>query len=105
MVVLFATPFTLERARSGYLYHKHKPRFVLLGPDSVALLPPAGAGTSLTRMVYRLASPWYLPYFLERRLSPALVSPRPPPPRARWAMRSSRGRSARPTRAHSGSSC
>ena len=36
---------------------------------------PAGAGTSLMRTVYRLASPWHLPYFVERRLNRNLVEP------------------------------
>ena len=75
VVVLLVTPFTLHRATKGYLDHKHKPQFVLRGPDSLALLPPAGSGTSLTRMLYRLAGPWYLPYFVDRRLRPALVDP------------------------------
>jgi hypothetical protein len=69
IVVLFATRSTLERSKTGYLYRKHKPRFVLHGGDSLELVPPEPRGTALTEIAYRLLSPFYLPYFIERRLT------------------------------------
>ena len=79
VIVLFATWYTLERAKSAYLYRKHKPRFVLRGSDSLTLLPPAGKATALTQLAYEMLSPLYLPYFLERRIG-AVRTRRSPKP-------------------------
>jgi hypothetical protein len=68
-VVLLASASTLKRAETGYIYRKPKPRFVLHRPDSLQLVPPAGGAAALTDLAYRLLSPLYLPYFIERRLS------------------------------------
>lgn len=97
VVVLFISPFTLERTRSGYIYHKHKPRFLLRGTDSLELVPPARTGTTVTDLAYRLLSGWYLPYFVDRRLGPALTRLRTgKPPVTAAEIRAAQGRPPSP---------
>jgi hypothetical protein len=67
-VVLFASPATLSRMDTGYVYRKHKPRFVLDRSGALQLVVPPPSATTWTTIAYRVLSHWYLPYFLDRRL-------------------------------------
>jgi hypothetical protein len=67
-VVLFATAATLRRMDTGYIYRKHKPRFVLDRSGALQLVVPPPNATTWTTIAYRALSHWYLPYFLDRRL-------------------------------------
>jgi hypothetical protein len=67
-IVFFVAESTLSRTRSSYIFKKHKPRFVLAPNGGMELVAvPPGAGT-LTDVLYRLLSHFYLPYFLELQL-------------------------------------
>ena len=84
-VVLFASPATLSRTETGYVYRKHKPRFVLDRSGALQLVAPPPGATRWTTIAYRLLSPWYLPYFLDRRLEAAREILRGTPARAATA--------------------
>ena len=97
IVVLFISPYTLERTKSGYLYRKYKPRFLLHGADSLEVVPPARTATTVTDLAYRLLSGWYLPYFVDRRLGPALTRLRTGrPPATATEIRAAQGRPPSP---------
>jgi hypothetical protein len=68
-VVMFVSRGTLERDKWGKLYHKYKPRFVLSSPGTLQLIPVLRHETEWTALLYRAFSPWYLPYFVDRRLA------------------------------------
>jgi hypothetical protein len=67
-VVLFVTPYTVERSTTDYIYRKYKPRFILRGADSLELRLPQARATALTDLLYRAFSPMYLPYFVDRQV-------------------------------------
>src|SRR6185369_11145573 len=64
-VVLFVSPFTVNRDRDGYLYRKYKPRFQVGERDDLQLMPIPPNGGSTIDLLYRLLSPLYLPYFID----------------------------------------
>ncbi|MGE0813596.1 MAG: hypothetical protein AB7O28_15255 [Vicinamibacterales bacterium] len=66
--VFFVSRGTLDRMRSGFIYAKYKPRFVLAG-GGLRLVPPDGGRNRLVSLVYDALSPFYLPYFLQERIS------------------------------------
>jgi hypothetical protein len=78
-VVFFVDDNTLDRTRYDYIYRKHKPKFVL-DREALTLMPVAGGATAWSSALYRVFSPLYLPYFVERRL--ALLMPTPQPTEA-----------------------
>lgn len=59
---------TLRRTTTGFYSRKPKPRFVLDQSRGLRLEPVSPAATTGTTLAYRLLGPWYLPYFVERRL-------------------------------------
>src|SRR5208337_4872553 len=68
-VVLFISTATLDRIRDDYIYRKYKPKFVADQKGNLrAVLPPKLANV-WTSTLYDLLSPFYLPYFLDRRLA------------------------------------
>jgi hypothetical protein len=68
-VVLFISRSTLERDKWGKVYHKYKPRFVLGSPGTLQLIPVPPRDTEWNAFLYQAFSPWYLPYFVDRRLA------------------------------------
>ncbi|MEZ5290868.1 MAG: hypothetical protein R2745_07300 [Vicinamibacterales bacterium] len=66
--VFFVSRGTLDRMRSGFIYAKYKPRFVLDG-GALRLVPPDGARNRIVSLVYDVLSPLYLPYFLQERIA------------------------------------
>jgi hypothetical protein len=69
VVVFFVSRVTVERTRTGYLYRKYKPQFVLDSSQKLKLIPVPQEATQWTSALYRFLSPWYLPYFLDRRIA------------------------------------
>lgn len=76
-VVFFISHTTLERMKATKSFQKYKPRFVLDSPGTLQLIPPPVGEVQWTALLYRVLSPWYLPYFLERRLAMLTEGPRP----------------------------
>jgi hypothetical protein len=68
-VVFTLTGTILERIRVGYLYKKYKPRFVLDPSGALQLIPVPREAATWTSLLYRVFSPLYLPYFVERLLA------------------------------------
>jgi hypothetical protein len=68
VVVFFVSPSTLARSKIGYIFAKYKPRFVLDSAGALALIPVPRLGMRWTIVRNRLFSPWYLPYFFDRRV-------------------------------------
>lgn len=74
--LLFVTESTLSRMRVDRLYRKRKPRFTLDASGALRLeRPPAGSATR-GELLYRVLSPFHLPYFVERRLAARQRTPR-----------------------------
>ena len=67
-IILFVSRATLDRTRYDYQYKKHKPKFVLDDDGELTIKPVPKQSYTRTRLLYRVLSPLYLPYFLELRL-------------------------------------
>lgn len=65
-VIFFVSENTLERTRYNYIYKKHKPMFVSDESGILKLIPIPLGKTATTSLLYKILSPMYLPYFLER---------------------------------------
>jgi len=64
-VVFYVSRASLSRSTTGKIYRKFKPRFEL-APEGLRQVPiPAGANRG-DNLLYRVVSPFYLPYLLER---------------------------------------
>jgi|KBSSwiStaDraftv2_1062776.scaffolds.fasta_scaffold374607_2 hypothetical protein len=72
-VIFFVSRVTLERLHASYVYRKYKPRFVLNANGELTFEPIPKVGLGLTGFLYRVLGPFYLPYYLERRLADPLV--------------------------------
>jgi len=72
-VIFFVSRVTLERLHASYVYRKYKPRFVLNANGDLMLEPIPKVGLALTGFLYRALGPFYLPYYLERRLTDPLA--------------------------------
>ncbi|MFC1825069.1 hypothetical protein ACFL9T_20345 [Thermodesulfobacteriota bacterium] len=68
-VIFFVSQATLHRTRCDYIYRKHKPKFVIDQNDSLRLVRVQQGTNVWTRLFYRVLSPLYLPYFVDRRLA------------------------------------
>lgn len=66
VVGFFVSPATLMRSETGYLFRKHKPRFVLTPAGDLELVPIPGQATQWTAALYRLFSP-NVPAILSRK--------------------------------------
>jgi hypothetical protein len=66
-IIFFVSENTLERTRYNYIYKKHKPMFVIDEIGGLKLIPIPKGKTTTTSLLYKILSPMYLPYFLERR--------------------------------------
>jgi hypothetical protein len=67
-VVFFVSEATLARIRYDYIYKKHKPKFVF-NNNELTLKPVGAEANAWSNLLYRVFSPFYLPYFIERRLA------------------------------------
>ena len=67
-VVLFATPQTLYRARFRHIYRKPKPRFEVGTDGRLTIEGIEAEASTRSDLMYRLLSPFYLPYFVDRNL-------------------------------------
>lgn len=63
--VFFVSESTLSRTRTGYVFKKYKPRFVLGRGEEVEVIGVPARQAALIDVAYRLISRFYLPYFLE----------------------------------------
>jgi hypothetical protein len=68
-VVFYVASSTLSRLAKSYIYKKFKPRFRIDPHGDLILEPVPKADLGATDLLYRMLSPFYLPYFLERRLA------------------------------------
>ena len=68
-VVFYVSSVTLNRLTKSYVYKKYKPRLRLDVNGGLILEPIPKAGLGATDVLYRVLSPLYLPYFLERRFA------------------------------------
>jgi hypothetical protein len=68
-VVFYVGSSTLSRLTESYIYKKFKPRFRIDPNDDLILEPVPKADLGATDLLYRALSPFYLPYYLERRLA------------------------------------
>jgi hypothetical protein len=68
-VVFFVSKATLSRIHTNYLYKKYKPMFKLDSSKQLKLVPISQEDNAIIRLGYKILSPLYLPYFLERRLA------------------------------------
>lgn len=68
-VMFFASRATLDRLRYDYIYRKNKPKFVLDPSGDLQLIPLRPDSNTATKLLYRLLSPLYLPYFVDRRIA------------------------------------
>jgi hypothetical protein len=64
--IIFVSPSTLGRMKTGYIYSKYKPRFTVEPDGALRLIPVPDTGNDLQRIFYKLLSPLYLPYFVDR---------------------------------------
>ncbi len=67
-VFLFLSHATLIRSRLGRMYKKAKPKFELNPEGELDLVEIPEGSHRAQDLLYRLLSPFYLPYFLEKRL-------------------------------------
>lgn len=67
-VIFFVSSSTLQRTRYDFIYQKPKPQFELKEDGSVGLKEARSENRLATSILYQVLSPFYLPYFVERRL-------------------------------------
>jgi hypothetical protein len=67
-VIFFVSVHTLGRSRSGFLFMKPKPRFLIDSAGRLVRVAVREKSSALTDLVYRILSPLYLPYFVETEL-------------------------------------
>jgi len=63
--ILYVSKATLNRMNFNVLFSKPKPRFRLDAAGRASISPPALRSTALADRLYRIFSPFYLPYFVE----------------------------------------
>lgn len=68
-VIFFVSKGTLRRTHHDYIYRKHKPKFVMDQNDGLRLVPVRQEANLWTRLLYKILSPLYLPYFVDGRLA------------------------------------
>lgn len=68
-VIFFISRATLNRTHYDYIYRKHKPKFVISQNDSLKLVRVQQGTNVWSRLFYRVLSPLYLPYFVDRRFA------------------------------------
>lgn len=68
-VAFFVNPLTLHRIPFDYIFRKPKPRFRLDDAEQLLLDPVDTRFRMTSDLLYRLLSPFYLPYFVEGQLA------------------------------------
>jgi hypothetical protein len=68
-ILLLVSDNTLQRIHSRFIYAKYKPVFVPDQSRGLMMLPPLGVRNAMINIMYRVLSPFYLPYFLQTQLS------------------------------------
>jgi lysophospholipase L1-like esterase len=68
-VMFFVTSSTLARMRQDFIYAKYKPMFVADPAIGLRVQAVPGPSNRALDLVYRVLSPFYLPYFVQNRLS------------------------------------
>jgi len=68
-VIFFLSTMTLRRTHYDRMYKKPKPKFVIDQHGVLRLVPIPRERQAWTSLLYRVLSPLYLPYFVERRLT------------------------------------
>ena len=64
-----AAVVALNRLAESYIYNKYKPRVRLDTNGGLTFEPVPPASLGATDVLYRVLSPFYLPYFLEHRFA------------------------------------
>jgi len=68
-VIFFVSNKILERAHQGRIFRKDKPKFVIDRRGTLRMVPIPQGNHVWTSFLFRVASPLYLPYFVERQLA------------------------------------
>jgi len=68
-VIFVVSGTTLRRTRYDYIFRKHKPKFVMDQNGTLRLVRIPQETNAWTRLGYKVLSPLYLPYFVDRRLA------------------------------------
>lgn len=68
-VIFFVSKPALERTQYNYIFKKHKPILVIDESGGLKLIPIPEEKTFTLNLFYKILSPFYLPYFLERRIN------------------------------------
>ena len=68
-VFFFVSKATLNRTRYDYIYRKYKPKYIFDRNDGLRLVHVQQGNNVWIEMLYRVLSPLYLPYFVDRRLA------------------------------------
>ena len=68
-VIFFVSKATLHRIRYDYIYKKYKPKFIIDHSGSLAVVQPPELANAWRSLLYKVLSPFYLPYFIDRRLA------------------------------------
>lgn len=75
-VFFFVSKATLDRTRYDYIYRKYKPKFVVDQNDGLRLVHVQQGTNVWTELFYRVLSPLYLPYFVDRRVAMMKQAPK-----------------------------
>ncbi|MEO8575729.1 MAG: hypothetical protein ABI556_03475 [Gemmatimonadales bacterium] len=67
-LILFVSTNIISRTRSDFIFNKPKPKFTLDSAGGLVLASPKANVSAFTDVVYRLLSPFYLPYFVDTQL-------------------------------------
>jgi hypothetical protein len=68
-VLVLVSPSTLGRIHSRFNYAKYKPMFVLERSGSLEVLAVPRGRNAMIDVLYRVLSPFYLPYFLQTQMA------------------------------------
>jgi len=68
-VLFYVSPNTLLRMRKNFMYSKYKPQFKILPGDKLEVVPIPKRNNAVLGVIYNTLSPFYLPYFVQRKLA------------------------------------
>jgi len=74
-IILFLSRGTLNRLKYAYIYRKHKPAFRLDFKGQLLQIPLPQRAVKWEPILYRVLSPFYLPYFVDRQLARMQADP------------------------------
>ncbi len=67
--IIFVSQSSLSRKSTGYIYSKYIPRFKTDPDGNLRLIPVPNSKNVIKRLAYKLLSPMYLPYFVDRTIT------------------------------------